>query len=358
MKLKLIDTSAVLHSGDALFPNFGIGTIGIKSNKGNDFAFPTGAMYSVLALFKKKGFIHIDNTKEEDIVFCFDRKSNRKKEDSTYKANRKGNSGILFQSIELEKGLANMGFNTMAVEGLEADDLIYSLVNKYYNQYDSIEIYGTDRDLAALVDRKVQFISTNKNVPSIDINNFETKTIPGFQLPYNSIYLYKILFGDTSDTIQPAINRDTKGKAFFYNTINKVAKIGYTGQKLNSVDFINAVIKSIKDPSLRQVLVSNANKVLPRYVDLTIKPTILNEGEMIVFLSTFKMKSIAKRFNVFYDKDIGYEYINELAYKFVEYKAQKDANNAQKAMQSTGTDYSTKEIDDFSEELKSVEKLF
>lgn len=307
MILKLIDTSALLHSGAAVFKNFGVGY-----EKGKPYAFPTGGMYSVLTLLKRKGFMTTGPVKMEDIVFCFDRPSFRKKDNKGYKSNRKHNPGILFQSIEVEKGLKEMGFNTMAVDTLESDDLIYSLVKKYGDKYDKIEIYGTDRDLAALVTEDIDFISTNKNVPTITRENFETATIPGFYIPYNSIYLFKILFGDPSDNINPAIKFDISGKMYFNNIINAMGKANITGQLLNSEEFLNSFIKTIKDEELKKRLIENKSKVMPVYVDLEIKPTVFNKENAYRFLSTFKMKSIAKKFDVEYDKEYGYDYLENL----------------------------------------------
>lgn len=313
MKLKLIDTSAVLHAGAAQFSNFGIGYA-----KGEPYGFPTGAMYAVLQLFKKKGFLNLTKDQREDIVFCFDRKSFRKDLNKAYKSNRVPNYGLVMQSIELEKGLKAMGFNTFSEEGYEADDIIHSLATKYHSSYEEIEIYGTDRDLAALVDYKTTFISTSKNVPTLTLENFQDKVIPGFKMPFNAIYLFKILFGDKSDIIHPAIKFDSKGQLYFNNTINALSTIIKDGTELNSPKLIGAFIKSIKNEEVQKAVYNNALMVLPRHIDLEIKPTILNEGEMILFLSTFKMKSIAKKFNIVYDATIGNDYIDNLTIKLLE----------------------------------------
>lgn len=330
MKLKLIDTSAILHAGAAQFNNFGIGYA-----KGEPFGFPTGAMYAVLQLFKKKGFLNLTKDQKEDIVFCFDRKSFRKDLNKIYKSNRIPNYGLIMQSMELEKGLKAMGFNTCSEEGYEADDMIYSLTTKYHSSYEEIEIYGTDRDLAALVDYKTTFISTNKNVPTLNMDNFRDKVIPGFKMPYNAIYLFKIMFGDTIDRIPPAIKFDSRGQTYFNNVINALQPALKNGTELNSPKLIGAYIKSIKNEEIQKAIYNNALLVLPRYKDLEIKPTILNEGEMILFLSTFKMKSIAKKFNITYDATIGNDYIDNLTITLLEKRNKQHPQNIAEQIQST-----------------------
>lgn len=316
MKLKLIDTSAILHSGNALFPNFGVGKADYILNK--PYSFPTGAMYGVLSLFKKKGFLNL-NSKDDRVIFCFDRPSFRKQINSSYKSNRPKNPGLLLQSIELEKGLKSMGFDTVAYEGYEADDVIYGLVKENYNKFNEIEIYGTDRDLAALVDYKVSLISTSKNVPSINIGNFSKKVIPGVDLPLNSIYLFKLVFGDASDCIKPLLSLNERTYNAFLATINKIKAHGIND--LNSHEALDLFINNTANEVTKRKLIETKELILPKVpqgVILTPIEQNLSEKEIINFLSTFKMKSIAKHLNVLFDDTIGNDYIEYLNKKLHE----------------------------------------
>lgn len=317
MKLKIIDTSALLHSGNAMFSKFGVGP---KDNTLQlPYSFPTGGMYGVLSLFKQKGFLKYNN--DDRIIFCFDRPSFRKKISPTYKSNRPRNPGLLLQSMELEKGLNAMGFATVSYENYEADDMIAALVEENYNKYNQIEIYGTDRDLAALVDHKVSLISTNKNVPSITINNFTDKVIPGIKLPYNTMYLFKLVFGDTSDTIEPLMPLNEKTFNAFLMTVSKLKAKGINGSDLNKVEALDAFINATTNPTAKQKLLISKELILPKKpanVILTPEERPLNEVAMITFLSTFKMKSIAKVFNIIFDDTIGYDYIKQLNTKLRE----------------------------------------
>ena len=84
----------------------------------------------------------MDSDYDVTISICFDSKSDRKSEDSEYKANRK--SSLVdsdFAKIQLTKRILTMvGYNVYQIEGCEADDLVYSLVQMYKNQFDATYI--------------------------------------------------------------------------------------------------------------------------------------------------------------------------------------------------------------------------
>ena len=330
MKLKLIDTSALLHSGNALFPSFGVGAKDKFLN--SNYSFPTGAMYGVLSQFKKNGILNLSSNKKNRVIFCFDRPSFRKKISSTYKSNRPKNPGLLLQSIELEKGLRAMGFDVVALDGYEADDLIAALVKENYNEYSEIEIYATDRDLSALVDHKVTLVSTNKRVPTITLSNFSKKAIPGVDIPYNTMYLFKIMFGDHSDCIPAILPLNDTNYTAFIGTVNKLRTKFPNGSDLNSEAALDTFINTIGNDKIKEQLILSKKLVLPKWpADTVITPPInreLNEHAIITFLGTFKMKSIAKALNVLYDPTIGNDYIKSLNKRLCELHVNNENNKS------------------------------
>ena len=310
MVLKLIDVSCLVH----------IGTSCGRSAHYNVAGFPTGGMYEVLRFFRRRDFNFDDTT-----VFCFDRHSNRKTTCAEYKSNRKPNPAVLYQSMELEKGLKSMGFNTFGIEGYESDDLIYSLAKKYHDKFDAIEIYATDRDLAVLVDNKTSIISVSSTVPNLNISNFKNSYKAGVTLPYNATTLFKIIFGDSSDNIKGLLNLNNTNLEYFYRMVGVMHSLGFTGNDLNTLACVSIFIKKMpKDIQARAYEIYDSIKL--RYIDLELHSTKIDLQETQKFFSTFRMKSLLKKFNLELI-DYGYDYIQELSTKYNKKKFQSSLNN-------------------------------
>lgn len=144
---------------------------------------------------------------------------------SEYKANRETQDNPFYQGVNntimlLMNGKVSLYRKT----GMEADDLLYSLVRKI-KEVDTttpIDVITNDSDILPLVDEQVSVYirgTREHNVEGCPIVKGYFQVTPetwdeyisyssyyrNFKLPYNSILLYKIIRGDTSDTVPMAV---------------------------------------------------------------------------------------------------------------------------------------------------------
>lgn len=142
-----------------------------------------------------------------------------------YKGNRKKLMPTVKEGVKWTKRLLRDGeVSTYEVIGYEADDLIFSKVCDIKKEYPQayIDIITSDGDLLGLVDDKVSvYIKANrtfaeegcrviKNYYQVTPNSWEdyfwySSTYKGFKIPYNSIFLFKMLRGDKSDNVPMAV---------------------------------------------------------------------------------------------------------------------------------------------------------
>lgn len=154
-------------------------------------------------VYKMAGY---DN--EITVSICFDSKSERKDEDSEYKAKReKRLSEEDFNNMrELMKFFGDIGYNIYKEEGKEADDLVYSLVELYKDDYDLTIIYTPDKDLMVNICDNVGVMRSNTYKGTYDVvykKNYEKYLSEKMKctIKYNSILLYLCMVGDTVDGI-------------------------------------------------------------------------------------------------------------------------------------------------------------
>lgn len=111
-----------------------------------------------------------------------------------------------FENIEfVEKTLSSAGHNTFRIKGMEADDIITSIVKKYKNDYDFILIYTSDKDLLINVADTVGVMryKVTKGYGQIDISNYTDSLEIEFKsrIPYNALLMYLCTVGDKSDDV-------------------------------------------------------------------------------------------------------------------------------------------------------------
>ena len=152
---------------------------------------------------------------EADIAICMDSKSERKTENSDYKANRVGLKLLDLDALKnIEYVIRKSGLPVMKEDGYEADDLIASLVRNRASEYDAIAIFTPDADMTTLVTDNVYLyryksVFSKKNTflnahQLISKNNLSEVLSAEFKtdLPFNAVILYKCTVGDPSDGIK------------------------------------------------------------------------------------------------------------------------------------------------------------
>lgn len=146
-----------------------------------------------------------------DFVFCTDRNPTVKKELlPIYKESREHKRDISVNKAATEYVLDKCNCTVIARAGYEADDIIYTLVKKFYDAYDKIYIYTGDSDLYFLVDDKVSIKPSSSKAKEVTLESYKALAV------YNTITLNKIIKGDPNDDI-PGLptNRRHEVKEFF-----------------------------------------------------------------------------------------------------------------------------------------------
>ena len=195
-KLVLIDGNSLLNRAFYATPVF-------TTQSG----VPTNAVFG----FTKLLFKIMEDVKPEYLIVAFDLKAPtfRHKMYDGYKATRKPMPEDLAVQVEPLKNLLKaMKIATCQKEGIEADDILGTLSNKFnVHSY----IYTGDRDSYQLVDERTDVYYTKKGVSDLlrlNLQNFTQET--GLQTPGQIIDL-KSLQGDKSDNIPgiPGIGEKT-----------------------------------------------------------------------------------------------------------------------------------------------------
>ncbi len=182
--LLLVDGSSYLYRAFHALPE-------LKSPAGE----PTGALYGVLAMLRRLAADH----KAQARACVFDAKGPtfREEEYPEYKANRAPMPDDLVAQIEpIKEAAAALGWPVLAVEGVEADDVIATLAEEAKRAGWRCIISTGDKDLAQLVDERVTLVNTMSN-ETLDPQGVLKK----FGVPPERIVDYLALVGDAVDNV-------------------------------------------------------------------------------------------------------------------------------------------------------------
>lgn len=197
-------------------------------------------------LYKMAGY-------ENEIIvsICFDSKSERKEEDAEYKAKRENRlSDEDFNNMrDLMKFFHDIGYNIYKVEGKEADDLVYSLVELYKNDYDLTVIYTPDKDLMVNICDNVGVMRSNTYKGTYDVvykKNYERYLSEKMKcrIKYNSILLYLSMVGDSIDGIKGIKGFGPKA---FDKFVSVLEEDGFDFETLTDTEVIKNVLVKYED---------------------------------------------------------------------------------------------------------------
>lgn len=169
-------------------------------------------------------------TNGEDVVCAFDSKSEKSIKCSYYKKGRKRVPEVMLQSELLYKFLTNAGVTCIKVNGLEADDIIYNVVNQSLKDYYTIYMYSSDYDLCHNIFKdRVQLRAVTQLSLNVHIGNFsDVLSRDKIRIPYNMITAFKVFCGDKSDEIPAFVSHDgINGRVFF----NKLVDMAFSLDK-------------------------------------------------------------------------------------------------------------------------------
>jgi len=184
----------------------------------------------------------------DKIVVCFDYgkseyrmsllpdyKGNRGTDDPEQKAQRE----IFFENLKLaQEALIEAGVTVIKEYGVEADDIIYQLVQDYSYNYNKTYIVSSDKDLFQLLNNDVIIFSPYHNEERDNLWLFET-----LNCSPEEYLLALILSGDTSDNIQGITGLGEPKKDTARSL--KYAKLG---------DTIDEIIEKVKSKAKKGII--------------------------------------------------------------------------------------------------------
>jgi DNA polymerase-1 len=187
--LLLVDGSSYLYRAFHALPE-------LKSPRGE----PTGAIRGVLAMLRRLAADH----KAQARACVFDAKGPtfRDAEYAEYKAHRPPMPEALAAQIEpLKEASAALGWPVLAVEGVEADDVIATLAAEASRRGWRTVVSTGDKDLAQLVDEQVTLVNTMTH-ETLDRAGVEQK----FGVAPEQVVDYLALTGDAVDNV-PGVDK-------------------------------------------------------------------------------------------------------------------------------------------------------
>lgn len=194
---QIIDVSSVIYGG----------------HYGNDRrinGFPVGGLIKLMGILNA-------NIGQREVALCFDGDSIIKKELlPTYKSGRIPDFSVYAQIELLKEILLDCNIPFYFFPQYEADDLVYSLCHyiSVLGCTDEISIISDDRDLACCVAPNVSIQNVTTNGKCIDYNNYSDRVVSGKKIPYNSILIWKLFYGDKSDNYKGVSLRSVNAESF------------------------------------------------------------------------------------------------------------------------------------------------
>ena len=201
----------------------------------NSQGIPTGAVKGVINMLRRLQ----KDYPESPIAVIFDAKGKTFRDEiyPDYKANRPPMPDELRQQIEpIHSIIQAMGLPLLAIEGVEADDVIGTLALQATAQQQPVIISTGDKDIAQLVNQHISLVNT-----MTDTVLDEQGVVDKFGIPPQLIIDYLALLGDKSDNIPgvPGVGEKTAlgllqglgGLDSIYNNLSKVAELTFRGAK-------------------------------------------------------------------------------------------------------------------------------
>ncbi|HGH6009063.1 TPA: DNA polymerase I [Vibrio cholerae] len=222
--LILIDGSSYLYRAFHAYP----GTI-------SNGEIPTNAIYGVVNMIRSM----MRQFASDRMAVIFDAKGKTFRDEmyDQYKAHRPPMPDELRCQVEpLHQVIRAMGLPLLAIEGVEADDVIGTLARQASQAGMPVLISTGDKDMAQLVDDNITLINTMTNVV-LDREG----VIEKFGIPPELIIDYLALMGDKVDNIPgvPGVGEKTAtallqgigGLEALYANLDKIAALGFRGSK-------------------------------------------------------------------------------------------------------------------------------
>ncbi|TXT27026.1 MAG: DNA polymerase I [Gallionellaceae bacterium] len=277
--LLLVDGSSYLYRAFHALPD-------LRSPQGE----PTGAIYGVLNMLRK-----LRGDYPADYNACvFDAKGKTFRDEwyPDYKAHRPPMPDELAAQIApLHQAVTASGWNLLMVEGVEADDVIGTLAQQAARGGARCIISTGDKDLAQLVNRRVQLVNTMNN-ETLD----EAGVLAKFGVLPERIADYLALIGDSSDNV-PGVNKcgpktAVKWLAQYGTLDNLIAHAGEIGGATG--DHLRAALDWL--PQGHRLVTVKCDVELPAHFDQLAAPP-QNMEQLRALLEKFGFRSWLREVN-------------------------------------------------------------
>ena len=279
-KLLLVDGSSYLYRAFHALPD-------LRSSDGR----PTGAIYGVLNMLQK--LIKSERPDYLSVIFDTPAKTFRHDIFPDYKANRQKTPEDLIAQIEpLHQLIINLGLPLIAVDGVEADDVIGTLALEADKKGIKTLIATGDKDMAQLVTENIHLIDTMK-----DLRMGPAEVKEKFGIQPDRFIDYLTLAGDTSDNI-PGVEK--VGPKTAIKWINEYGSLDGVIQNADQIkgkigENLNAAIDRL-DLFKTLVTIKCDVEMDSNISDLTIGES--NEGLLYEQLSDLGLHGLIKQFEI------------------------------------------------------------
>ena len=279
-KLLLVDGSSYLYRAFHALPD-------LRSSDGR----PTGAIYGVLNMLQK--LIKSERPDYLSVVFDTPAKTFRHDIFPDYKANRQKTPEDLIAQIEpLHQLIINLGLPLIAVDGVEADDVIGTLALEADKKGIKTLIATGDKDMAQLVTENIHLIDTMK-----DLRMGPAEVKEKFGIQPDRFIDYLTLAGDASDNIPGVEKVGPKTAIKWINEYGSLDGViqnadqikGKIGENLNTALDRLDLFKTLVTIKCDVEMDSNIS-------DLTIGES--NEGLLYEQLSDLGLHGLIKQFEI------------------------------------------------------------
>ena len=279
-KLLLVDGSSYLYRAFHALPD-------LRSSDGR----PTGAIYGVLNMLQK--LIKSERPDYLSVIFDTPVKTFRHDIFPDYKANRQKTPEDLIAQIEpLHQLIINLGLPLIAVDGVEADDVIGTLALEADKKGIKTLIATGDKDMAQLVTENIHLIDTMK-----DLRMGPAEVKEKFGIQPDRFIDYLTLAGDTSDNIPGVEKVGPKTAIKWINEYGSLDGViqnadqikGKIGENLNTALDRLDLFKTLVTIKCDVEMDSNIS-------DLTIGES--NEGLLFEQLSDLGLHGLIKQFEI------------------------------------------------------------
>lgn len=255
----IIDVSSVVYSGHHGRPN-------LRMN-----GFPIGGLYSLLRLVAAE-------LTRSDIALCFDGGDIIKKELlPTYKAGRVPDYSVAAQIDVAKEIFTGCDIPYYHEPRYEADDLIYSVCQALddIGEREPIQILSDDRDIACNVHEGCSLKPVSTNGCCIDVDNYAERVVKGACVPYNTVLLWKIFHGDSSDHYKgikiPGLDFASMAETYIDTLTPLISPQGFSEMAYASYDVFEAFLSEYSEkisPEDMEKLKAQARIVYPYKVNV------------------------------------------------------------------------------------------